>query len=197
MGGKQHIEITGWALALYVREVERQADFGIMAGAAIGQALRQRQVEEVFRSLHALLTAAATLRRLFLPNRQASRPGAALTEREERLRDYARARGRRLRKELDVQDGVSPVTQEKLRNTIEHFDEYLDEWIFDGGQVFVDSNIGPAGMVEVEGAEARPLRHYDPESHVASVLDVQVEVASLILEMRRLKAAAQAWLTEQ
>src|SRR3954451_15585918 len=74
-----------------------------------------------------------------LPNRQASRPGQEPTERGRQLQQFATSRGRRLRRALSFNPEASPLAQDRLRNVIEHLDEYIDEWFFDGNALVVDA----------------------------------------------------------
>jgi hypothetical protein len=67
---------------------------------------------------------------------------------------------------LDVPDD-SPFSEKALsnvRNHFEHFDSRLTSWASeDASLTFVDGNIGPGDMIDIEGMPTyREMRHYDP-----------------------------------
>lgn len=183
-----------FALGWYIEEIEWQAGNGLAARDELVVALRTDDFDGVFRRLHALLASVAAIRRLLLPNRQASRPGKPATERGLQLQAYARQRGRLLRRALGINPEASALTQERLRNVLEHLDEYIDEWFLDGNTIIFDRNMLSAGTVVVNGEPAVMLRNYDSETHIASVLDTEVELAPIILALIELRAAAQKWI---
>lgn len=187
-----------WQVAWYVREVETQCSYGLAGRDALAQALNSRDVVGTMRALQAMLSAAAALRRLFLPNRQASRPGQQPTDRGRALQQFATSRGRRLRRELGLKPEESPLAQDRLRNVIEHFDEYIDEWFFDGNEVVIDRIVtDDDSAINIGGQTPPTLRKYNSTLHVASVLETSVELGPLVLELRRLRSAASAWLASQ
>lgn len=114
---------------VFVREVERQARFGLMAVADLNAALQAQGTDRVWCSIQNLLIAAGNVSKLLWP---------AKTFEE---------RGKALRQALSVSDD-SPLAPRTFRNHFEHFDERLEEWAAAvGARNFVDSNIGPTGMI--------------------------------------------------
>lgn len=121
-----------------------------MAARDINQALAgtsPESIDRVWYSLQALLVAAADVSKLLWPTKQ-------------KFSD----RGLELRRSLGVPQ-PSPLQPRALRDTFEHFDERLDEWVLRSRRserrIFADSNIGPPGMI----GGVHPddiLRQFDP-----------------------------------
>lgn len=195
---QQAVGPSDWALSWYVAEVERQATYGLAARDSLAAAITAGDVDAVLRSLQALLASIVALRRLLLPNRQASRPGQVPTERGQQLQEFARTRGRRLRRALHIKPETSPLAQDRLRNVLEHLDEYIDEWFYDGNTIVIDGIVtNSENVVIVDGKPPTMLRKYNTETHVASILGTSVEIGPLVLEMRRLQEDARAWSSQQ
>ena len=114
---------------MFVGEVERQAKFGLMAVADLNAALAAPDTDRVWYSMQNLLIAAGNVSKLLWP-----------------AKDYEE-RGKTLRQVLTVSDD-SVLAPRTFRNHFEHFDERLEQWATAAGPGnFVDSNIGPPGMI--------------------------------------------------
>jgi hypothetical protein len=114
---------------VFVREVKRQAKFGLVAIADLDAALASQNSERVWYSIQSLLIAAGNVSKVLWPTKA-----------------YAE-RGQTLREALSISDDnvLAPRT---FRNHFEHFDERLEDWaVADPSRNFVDSNIGPPGMI--------------------------------------------------
>lgn len=124
----------------FVREVLRQAQFGIAAWEHL-RASEDRV--EIWGSVQAMLVAAGVISRLLWPTGQG-----------------VRARGAALRRMLTVSED-SPLASRDLRDSLEHFDERLDAWAAEfvaaspPPSVIGDSNIGPLNAIE--GVDPRHL----------------------------------------
>lgn len=112
-----------------VLEVERQAKFGLMAVSDLNAALASQDTDRVWYSIQSLLIAAGNVSKLLWP-----------------AKAYAE-RGQTLRQALSISD-ESVLAPRTFRNHFEHFDERLETWsVADPPRNFVDSNIGPPGMI--------------------------------------------------
>ncbi len=110
------------SLGMFKRELEKQCTFALMAYDDLNETLRalrskkaQREdVERIWSSIHSFLVAAGNISKIFWPKRNSK---------------YS-DRGDALRNDLSIKDD-SPVSWENrgARNYLEHFDEYLEEWI--------------------------------------------------------------------
>jgi hypothetical protein len=114
---------------VFVREIERQAKFALMAGADLDSALQARETDRVWHAVQSLLIAAGNVSKLLWP-----------------AKAYEQ-RGTILRQVLSVSD-ESILAPRTFRNHFEHFDERLEQWASGAGpRNIVDSNIGPPGMI--------------------------------------------------
>ena len=133
-------------LRIFQREVERQCRFALIAIDDLKQALQTSNNDRIWYSIQAFLVAAGNISKLLWPS-------------EPRLPE----RGTELRASLSVGD-ESPLAPREFRNHFEHFDERLEKWSTSSERRnFVDSNIGPQGMVTgVEPGDF--LRNFDPKT---------------------------------
>jgi hypothetical protein len=114
---------------VFVREVERQSSYALMGFNDLNAALAARATDRIWYSLQSILIAAGNVSKLLWP-----------------AKAYE-ARGVELRKDLQVAED-SVLAPRTFRNHFEHFDERLEKWASStGGRIFVDSNIGPPGMI--------------------------------------------------
>ncbi len=137
---------------VFIREVERQTQFGLVAAADLENALKLQDMERIWYSVQALLVAAGNVSKLLWPPKL-----------------EFRGRGEVLRKALDVPDG-SPLSSRDFRNHFEHFDERLEALAESSTRgVFVDSNVGPPGMIA--GLDQDDfLRNYDTSTDSVTFL---------------------------
>jgi hypothetical protein len=163
----------------FVREVQRQAQFGLDAWGALQQSLRRSAIDhvEIWANVQSLLVAAGITSRLLWPAAEKSR-----------------ARGRSLREMLRVADD-SPLVSRRIRDSFEHFDERLDAWADEmrtGPQpgLIGDSNVGP--FAQIEGADPRHfLRHLDHTSWTLYFRGERYELIPVARELLRLVGATQ------
>lgn len=118
----------------FLIEVERQAKFALIAindlNIALSPTAGNDGVDRVWYSIQGLLVAAGNVSKLLWPSKK-----------------ECAARGEELRALLDVENG-SALEPRTFRNHFEHFDERLEAWASESRRKnFVDSNIGPAGMI--------------------------------------------------
>ncbi len=114
---------------VFVLEVERQAKFGLVAAADLDAALRTLDTDRVWYTIQNFLIAVGNVSKLLWPAKKYEE------------------RGEELRTALSVAED-SVLAPRTFRNHFEHFDERLEAWaVGPGGRGFVDSNIGPPGMI--------------------------------------------------
>ncbi len=130
-------------LRIFQRETERQCRFAIMAIEDIQKELQATGVDRIWYSVQAFLVAAGNLSKLLWPKHP-------------RIPD----RAEELKSSLGV-DKSSPLAPRTFRNHFEHFDERIEDWaISSKHQGFVDSNVGPSGMIS--GPDSKNyLRNFD------------------------------------
>jgi hypothetical protein len=106
---------------IFLHEIERQSQFGLMAAGDLERALAARDGERLWSSIQGLLIAVGNISKLLWP----------IAAHEER--------GRRLRQVLGVPDDSG---------LFEHFDGRLEGWATSSERRnFVESNIGPPRMI--------------------------------------------------
>ena len=131
-------------LRIFQREVERQCRFALIAVQDLNQALQTVDMDRIWYSVQAFLVAAGNVSKLLWP------PEPLLPK-----------RGAELRASLSVRED-SPLEPRRFRNHFEHFDERLERWATSSERrTFVDSNVGPPGMI---GGGVDPgdfLRNFD------------------------------------
>jgi hypothetical protein len=139
-----------YILRIFQHEVERQCRFAIMAAQDLQASLQAHdmnvrdRMDRIWYSIQSFLIAAGNVSKLLWP----SRPEIA-------------ERADELKKSLGV-DENSPLAPRTFRNHFEHFDERLERWALSSKtRNFVDSNVGPAGMIS--GMDPKDyLRNFDP-----------------------------------
>jgi len=131
-------------LRIFQREIERQCKFAIIAAEDMYKALQIADTDRLWYSIQAFLVAAGNVSKLLWPS------SPQIPERAEELK-----------KSLGVSED-SPLVPRTFRNHFEHFDERLENWANTSKrQNFVDSNVGPTGMIS--GIEPQDyLRNFDP-----------------------------------
>ncbi len=133
-------------LRIFQHEVERQCKFAIIAAQDLQASLQAHDIahmDRIWYSIQSFLIAAGNVSKLLWP----SCP-------------HIPERADELKKSLDV-DENSPLSPRTFRNHFEHFDERLEQWALSSKRRnFVDSNVGPAGMIS--GIDRKDyLRNFD------------------------------------
>jgi len=161
-----HIQVV------FLREVERQARFALLAIADLEQGSAQSAMDRIRSSMQAFLVATGNVAKLLWPTK-----------------DSDVARGVELRQVLQVDDG-SPLSPRTFRNHFEHFDERLDSWARSSERKnFADSNIGPLGMID--GLDAGDyIRNYDPTTQTVAFRGDVYHLGPVIAALRELHALA-------
>jgi hypothetical protein len=153
---------------IFLHEIERQSSFAVMAADDLESALRAQDGYRVWYSVQGLLIAVGNISKLLWP----------VVAHEER--------GRRLRQLLGVPDD-SVLAPRTFRNHFEHFDERLESWATSSERRnFVDSNIGPPGMI-VGIDPGDYLRNLDPENLAVTFRGDQYELSSIVQAVRTLQ----------
>ncbi len=132
-----------YVLRIFEREAERQCRFAVIAIEDLQKALQAADMDRIWYSVQTFLVAAGNLSKLLWPS------AAHIPD-----------RAKELRSSLGVNDS-SPLAPRTFRNYFEHFDERLEDWATSSKrQNFVDSNVGPSGMISgIDPADY--LRNFD------------------------------------
>jgi hypothetical protein len=130
-------------LRIFQLEIERQCSFAIIAVQDLQKALQVPDMDRIWYSIQSFLVAAGNVSKLLWPS-------------SARIPD----RAKELKNSLGVDDS-SPLAPRTFRNHFEHFDERLEDWAMSSERKnFVDSNVGPSGMISGIDLEDY-LRNFD------------------------------------
>ncbi len=117
-------------LSIFQREIERQYRFAIITFQDLQKKLQARDIDRIWYSIQSFLVAAGNVSKLLWP------PSAHIPNRAKELKNS-----------LGMDDS-SPLAPRIFRNHLEHFDERLEDWVLSSKRKnFVDSNVGPTGMI--------------------------------------------------
>lgn len=134
-------------LRIFQCEVERQCQFSLIAAQDLQSAIGVVDMDRLWYSVQSFLIAVGNVSKLLWPS-------------EERMS----GRAVELKQSLGVDDN-SPLEPRRFRNHFEHFDERLEKWATASKQRnFVDSNVGPAGMISGIDPEDY-LRNFDTSNY--------------------------------
>ena len=163
-----------WFLDIFVREVERQAAFGVMASQDLAGALSAGNMDRLWYSTQALLIAAGNVSKLLWPGKPLSRE-----------------RGQQLRAVLGVSD-ESALRPRAFRNHFEHYDDRLEKWIMSSERHnIVDSSVLPAGAIQgIDPGDF--LRNLDPTSMKLTFRGDSYDLGALVGAIRDLRNRAEA-----
>ncbi len=165
-------KVDEFILQIFMREVEHQCKFAILAFVDIRNALGRSNVDadRVFLSAHAFLVAVGNVSKLLWPTRTGDQ-----------------ARGEQLREKLGVSE-ASIIQSRRFRNYFEHFDESLDKWARSSEHKnFVDSNIASVG-----GSGTRDImRNLDPDSLTLTFHGDSYELPRIAEELKPIQKAAE------
>jgi hypothetical protein len=89
------------------------------------------------------------------------------------------SRGDHLRSVLGLND-EHPIKSRKLRDNLHHFDERLDTITSKTPLVFVDGGLGSRPLIEVDGAVASTMRHFDYNTSIYYFQEVEFNIAEVI-----------------
>ena len=157
-------------LQLFVREVDRQAQFGLIAAADLLLAVTKCDKDHVWYSIQSLLVATGNVSKLLWPSRRASS-----------------ARGDTLRQMLQVRND-SPLFSRVCRNHFEHFDDRLEAWAISvHTHLVVDSNIGSLRSIR-GGPLSFYVRNFDPSTETLTFHDEVYELRPIINALEKLRS---------
>lgn len=93
----------------------------------------------------------------------------------------------------------SEIHDRWFRNSLDHYDERLAEWINEMGSsnksLILDYNVGPLDALGVDLDTAVVVRHYDRDLYRLNLLGRAINLHTLLEESRRIRTAADTWLT--
>ena len=166
-----------WYLDLFVGEVQRQADFALIAFMDLQDALSNRKVDKIWYSTQGLLVAAGNVSKLLWP-----------------MRGNSAKRGKDLRKALGIRDN-SPLKPRTFRNHFEHYDERLEDWMISSERHnIVDSCVmSPGAIVGVD--EGDFLRILDPIQMTLAFRGDRYNLQPLVAALEDMKTRAKVRLS--
>lgn len=135
---------------------------------------------EVFRSLHSLLTHASNVSRLFWPSPPRRRKGESADTYRSRIAGHcASARAAHLRAAVGLAED-HPLKSREIRDHLEHFDERLDDWAETsvGKSIVQDLIGGPNAIVGI--ADEDMMRWYDPATHSLRFRGSQYAIRTIV-----------------
>ncbi len=173
--------MDAWITRTYIQELRNQAEAAELAAEDLDAALNTGNVARSFAAVQALLAAGAMVSKMIWPSPRSPK--------------WSRDRGEHLEQTLGVAS-MEVLRSRRVRNSLEHFDERLDEYFQDGHRSVFDRNIGPKNsMIVVDGEIPLHLRLLDPRAGTISVLNDDVRIKDLVDALRGVGAKADVWLT--
>lgn len=178
-------------IARYLGEIVHQGHFAMIAAESLNTAIRRDAVParsspsdsaRYLAAAQALLTAAAQISKIV--DVDAPRRGSAAVKR------FGKERAAILCAIIDP----SPLLLSRdVRNSVEHFDERLDEALCEEPTIsLVDANVSIEGGIVFEGATS--LRHLNLTTLEYSALDDAVRLQDLFDAVMRASERATAWI---
>lgn len=158
-----------------VREVLSQAQYAEVAYGNVRVKGTSNTIV-TFSSIHSFLTHAGMLSKLLW---------------SKKLKDPST--GKILAKTLNLPDDLK-IKDRRFRNILEHYDEYLKEWVDNkGGRVTImDNCIGPKNAVHIPNSLW--VRHYEPGTNIFTLLDTDLNLEELHKEVVLIIDKAIGWL---
>ena len=189
---------------VYIQELYNQAEAFELAVTDYNSVINvpgPNVVAKVFADVQAMVTAAALVSKLLWPSPpKFDIDCKPLTPEDEAMRLLALDRGEQLRRVLgkDVVKKLQVLYSKKVRNSLEHFDERLDQYLFEMGEGanVVDRNIGPREMIAFNGKEPVYIRHVDQTRSKVIVLKDEADLQDIANSMQLLKSVTSQWLAE-
>ncbi len=178
---------------VYLFEAVKQAQFGLNAHGGLMNVLgrlrsgvetldfatRNTLHNEVFRSLHSLLSHASNVSRLFWPAPPRRGKGETASAHASRIARHPQSRRAAF---LRAAAGLGPqhaLKSREIRDHLEHFDERLDRWAATSvGKSIVQDLIG--GPNTISGiADEDMMRWYDPTTHSLRFQGAKYEIRAI------------------
>ena len=195
-------------LAYFVREVELQCSFAILAHEQLNNRFAEKRDfnADDLRIFNlyafAVVTHIGNISKLFDSPRCCSED-----PRYRRKRDIAIARCKQLKETLDVSDSMLFLGR-KTRNYLEHYDERLEDWLhkperkpmFDMGieirsrRTRTESGWHSTSLPPSQDKDYH--RYYDPSSHRLYVNQRSFQLDKVVFQIKPLRCRAERWLKE-
>lgn len=190
---------------LYIDEIVNQADAAMYSAQSLNDLFQRAgqpgrpgaDMTGVFVSVQGILTAGALISKILWMSQPQRAPGCNCPPDPEAQakHDEAKARCKRLRKELGISGDIPELSSRRVRNGFEHIDDRLDTY-FAGGSHFVDRILGPPTAVVIDDQPARVLRRFDPRASEVTVLDDSISLQALLDAIKDVALKAQRWQAE-
>jgi hypothetical protein len=169
-------EWDSWAQGPYLVEVARQCNFALYAAKELDLAVRSEGLSwRAWYAAQAFLTATANLSKLLDPVEPLPRKAGGKAER------WRMRRGEELRAILEIPES-SALLDRTVRNSFEHIDEKLDEWIVEQPRPSVE-DYESGGVPRPPAQPSIPLRILDAERGVILFRDVELDVPAVVGEI--------------
>lgn len=159
------LDIPPYAMAFYVHTIDLSAKLAVASFSSYSEELAdERDPQFIAGELQNALVHCAAISRFFFPMQSGG--------------EFGRKRGELLRRRFGIEDN-SPFADRNLRNSLEHFDERLDNWIrgnpvgpIIGSPIIADHTLIDNGFGHV-------FKLVDPDNDVFIVLGVKHEFGAL------------------
>lgn len=162
-------ELTALAELVFIGEIVNQARFADRAAEHLNITIDDADPVEIWGAIQSILIAAANVSKILWPPRKRSA-----------------VRGRALRKLLDVNDR-NPLSDRRLRNHFEHYDERIEDW-FEGERsaVYIDSKIDPFDSVWGRNP-VNFHRGYDPLTKTLTFRGESTDLAAILSALEEIR----------
>ncbi len=193
-----------YAQRIYLGEAATQCRFAINAARALdnvvprwfealnaeNDGLAQTLHDEIFRSLHSLLTHSSNVSKLFWPappRRKSGESQEAYASRK--AANPKNSRAEELRQAVGLPETGHVLCSRKLRDHLEHFDERLDEWQARSPRrnYFHDTIGVRAALHGVDDCDI--MRWYDPNANHLLFRGDTFEIPALVAAVEEVSAA--------
>jgi hypothetical protein len=155
-------QMKALANLVFVGEIARQAKIAKRAAERLQENTDNFDELEVWGSIQSILVAAGNVSKILWPSRASS------AERGKMLRDL-----------LNV-DARSLLSDRKIRNHFEHYDERIEDWFEkNGSAVYMDSSIDPFGSIWGNNP-SNIHRAYNPLTQTLTFRGESVDLAALL-----------------
>ncbi len=159
---------------IFIGELQKQCQFALNAVSQLNFCLKQLNSQgleqekhnyfhsEVFRGIHSFLTHASNISKILWPTPPKKGSSETKTQYEQRKQTTIQ-RGKELRQELGLPE-KHILTNRRLRNHLEHFDERIDDWAeHSENKNFVQDTIGSESAI-VGPTPTDRMRWFDPSN---------------------------------
>lgn len=184
----------------YLEEIDRQAELAINSiylAVMWGRETKYPRDPKVWGAFQTALFAVICIARLLNPVPVRRYPGMTQADSQ----DFADKRGEKLRDALGVEDDCHILDVKDVRDAYEHYDEYFDRHLVNGGECFSDWYITDRNILKTPSGRGAPskavsIRVFYPAGGILFFEDRMLYLFELEVELIELRARISGKLEE-